>query len=277
VVRTTGGVLVRRVGRLVLWVAVLIVGARGVAASFAASPYPAAPVVKRAVSWPDDRVGAFAAQFAAAWLAVTPDATAYRAGVEPFLDESGLSVLPVADGDARPVSVGMVTVASLERVSGSSARVTVAAVTSAGRVWLACRVDRDDSGRLVVVGAPALVAAPERAHAEQPDGSPLPSGLSDAVELADRFVSAYVTGHPEALAYLVPAGAARPAALPAGLAVAGDVEVSGVGNVGDAARRVVVLARVTVSDHARARRTLAYRLVLQRSDRWYVMSIGGGA
>jgi hypothetical protein len=224
-----------------LWVAVLIVGARGVAASFAASPYPAAPVVKRAVSWPDDRVGAFAAQFAAAWLAVTPDATAYRAGVEPFLDESGLSVLPVADGDARPVSVGMVTVASLERVSGSSARVTVAAVTSAGRVWLACRVDRDDSGRLVVVGAPALVAAPE------------------------------------ALAYLVPAGAARPAALPAGLAVAGDVEVSGVGDVGDAARRVVVLARVTVSDHARARRTLAYRLVLQRSDRWYVMSIGGGA
>jgi hypothetical protein len=236
--RTTGGVLVRRVGRLVLWVAVLIVGARGVAASFAASPSPAAPVVKRAVSWPDDRVGAFAAQFAAAWLAVTPDATAYRAGVEPFLDESGLSVLPVADADARPVSVGMVTVASLERVSGSSARVTVAAVTSAGRVWLACRVDRDDSGRLVVVGAPALVAAPERAHAEQPDGSPLPSGLSDAVELADRFVSAYVTGHP---------------------------------------LRVVVLARVSGSAHARARRTLAYRLVLQRSDRWYVMSIGGGA
>jgi hypothetical protein len=133
----------RRLGRVALWVAVAIVGIRGLSSTFAAKPSPAAVPVKTPPAWPDQRAGAFAAQFAAAWLAVTPDVAAYRAGLEPYVDDSALEALPVADPKARPVTVSSVTVASLKGQGQSSARVTVAADTSAGRVWVAARVDRD--------------------------------------------------------------------------------------------------------------------------------------
>jgi hypothetical protein len=267
----------RRLGRVALWIAVAIVGVRGLSSTFAAKPSPAAVPVKAPPAWPDQRAGAFAAQFAAAWLAVTPDVAAYRASLEPYADDSALEALPVADPKAKPVTVSSVTVASLKGQSEHSARVTVAADTSAGRVWVAARVDRDPAGHLVIVGAPALVAGPQRAQADPPDGEPLAGSLAEAQELAGRYVTAYVTGHPEALTYLVPPGDAPPVALTAGFAADGEPEITALGDVPDAPKRLDLLARVTVTDHAKARRTLTYRLGLQRTDRWYVDTIEGGA
>jgi hypothetical protein len=250
----TVGAWLRRLARVVLWLTVLILLLRGLSATFAASPSTGRAAPHRAAAWPDSRVGAFAAEFAAAWLAVDPDAVAYRDRVAAFADDGALEALPVAAPKAARVTVGSVVVAGTERVSQSSARVTVAAVTSTGRVWLTARVDRDGAGRLVVVGAPAL---------------------DDARDLAARYVTAYVTGHPESLSYLVPAGSPPPPALAAGFALDGDPEVTVAGDPGP--RGLTVVVRVAVTDRARARWGLTYRLALLRTDRWYVLKIDGGS
>jgi hypothetical protein len=271
----TVGAWLRRLARVVLWLTVLILLLRGLSATFAASPSTGRAAPHRAAAWPDARVGAFAAEFAAAWLAVNPDAIAYRDRVAAFADDGALEALPVAAPKAARVTVGSVVVAGMERVSQSSARVTVAAVTSTGRVWLTARVDRDGAGRLVVVGAPALVAAPARGTVESRDPEPLPAALDDARDLAARYVTAYVTGHPESLAYLVPAGSPTPPALAAGFALDGDPEVTVAGD--PAPRGLTVVVRVAVTDRARARWGLTYRLALLRTDRWYVLKIDGGS
>lgn len=76
-----------RLGRGVLWLAVLFVVLRGVAGIVATPPQvTSARRAAPALVWPDDAARAFAAEFAAAYLRVDPaeDAAASRAALAAF-------------------------------------------------------------------------------------------------------------------------------------------------------------------------------------------------
>src|SRR4051794_2374171 len=156
---TRAGV-VRRLGRVVLWLLVLVLLLRGLA-SVVGPQRPAvvaATATPAATPWPDDGARAFASDFARAYLtynATDPDASAaaIRAFVGP---ELASSIAPEYNADAPPRAVGSVAVARVERVDGSHAVVTVAAAATGGTQYLSVPVARDGRGGLVVSDLPSL-------------------------------------------------------------------------------------------------------------------------
>jgi Conjugative transposon protein TcpC len=271
--------LLARLGRGVLWLAVLVVVLRGVA-GIVATPKETASA-RRAVPapvWPDDAARALAAAFAASYLRVDPGAGVEAARAE-LADLAAPEILDrlteQLDVDVVRQRVLSVTPAGVTRLDGEHALITVAAEISGTRprrARLTVPVARDESGGLVVYDLPSLGPAPERASAAPPEGTPILGAERTAIgDVVTRFLRAYVSGDRAGLAYLVPAGTRIGA-------TAGGFELLDLGSLStigpDAGSARLVLATVRVRDRvSRASYALRYRVRLLRRDRWYVAAI----
>jgi hypothetical protein len=275
----TRGELLARLGRGVLWLAVVVVVLRGIA-GIVATPREttsARPTVPAAV-WPDDAARAFAAEFAASYLRVDPNAAvaAARAGLADLAAPEIVDRLVAQlDVDAARQQVLSVNPAGATRVDGGHALITVAARVAGKQprsVRLTVPVARDARGGLVVYDLPSLAPAPERADAAPPAGTPLLGAERAAIgDVLTRFLRAYVSGDRAGLAYLVPAGT-RIGATAGGFELLDLGSVSAIGATTGPAR--LVLATVNVRDRvSRASYALRYRVRLLRRDRWYVAAI----
>jgi hypothetical protein len=269
---------VKRLGRAVLWLFVLVLLLRGLASVM--EPREPAAVVQepRAAtpSWPDDDTRAFAVDFARAYLSYSPtrpDASA--AAVQAFAaPELANSIAPEYDDRARKRSVGSVTVARTARLDARHALVTVAATVEGDRTarYLTVPVARDATGGLVVSDLPSFAAAPSRAALDPPATEPLPVSERTAIDpVVSRFLRAYLAGDSSGLEYLVPAGVGITAPkLRHEL-----VDVTSLSLAAPASgRERVVLAAVRARDkQGGAVFSLQYRLRLVQRDRWYVAAV----
>lgn len=275
VVRTPAGLL-KRLGRAVLWLLVLVLLLRGFAtvmeprepASVVAAAKPAAAV------WPDDETRAFAADFARAYLtynAKDPEAsaTAIRAFVEP---ELATAVVPEYGEDASRRAVGSVSVARVAKVDDSHALVTVAAAATGGTQYVSVPVARDANGGLVVSDLPSLTAPPALASVPAKETESLPASEREPIEdVVSRFLTAYLKGDSGELSFFVPAGT-RITALAHEHEL---VDVTSLALAAPAQGRVRdVMATVRAKDAATgATYGLRYRLQLVREDRWLVAAV----
>ena len=182
VIRTPGG-LVKRLGRAVLWLLVLVLLLRGLASVLA--PREPAVVVQShrstATAWPDDDARAFAAEFARAYLTYSPkrpDAAA-RAVQAFAVPELAVSIAPEYDANAPAQTVGSVTVARATTLDARHALVTVAATLdgAAATRYLTVPVERDEAGGLVVSDLPSFAAAPARASVDTSATEPVTLGI----------------------------------------------------------------------------------------------------
>ena len=208
---STRGGLAKRLGRVVLWLLVLVLLLRGIASVMEPRrPAAAASSSKPTVaSWPDDGARAFAADFARAYLTFSPrdaeaSATAIRAFVAP---ELASSIVPEYGEDAPRRAVGSVSVARVARVDGSHALVTVAAAATGGTVYLTVPVARDRRGGLAVSDLPSLAAPPALGAVGEPETESLPASERAPIEdVVSRFLRSYLGGDTGALTFYVPAG-----------------------------------------------------------------------
>jgi hypothetical protein len=273
--------LLATVGRLLLWLALVVVLLRGLAGVFATDRPAHAPKLSRSLAvatWPDDSARAFAVEFATAYLTHAPsdDSGAYTTGLEAFASPELVAQLaPRLDDQEAHEAVRSAAVARVVRIDDAHALVTVAA-TLAGppvtRRLVTVPIAHDDRGGLVVYDLPSFASAPARAAVSAPELEPLYGGERAAiVHVLEPFLRAYLAGDTAALAYLVPPGTR----------VAGAtgrwelIELTSVSATGPATRAGrVVLATVETRDPvSRATYSLRYRVRLVRRDRWYVADL----
>jgi hypothetical protein len=277
--------LLARLGRLVLWLTVGLLLARGAGDLLASEQPTTRPGVQQAgvrPAWPDDAARAFAVEFAIAYLSHAPDDDpgpyARRlAGFGSAQVAGGL--VPRVDQQRPRQLVRSATVAGATTLDTRRALITVAAAVASGKAvrarYVTVPVARDRAGALAVYDLPSFVAAPARAAIGPAQGDPLYG--SDRAPIEDvlaRFLRAYLAGDTEGLAYLVPPGTPVPAA--------GGLELVELGSVVEAApeaagaRERAVLVGVQARDvGSRATYALRYRVRLVRRDRWYVAGING--
>lgn len=275
--------LLRRVGRVVLWAALLLILFRGVGAivggpqetdSQGAVRPAAAPV------WPDEQATSFAVRFASAYMTYDPENPDFwEASVEPFLagrvDPQSALELP----ERGTAQVAEQAVASeTQPIGRDRALVTVAVRVVGERVgtrYLAVPVARDASGGLAVYDYPALVEGPGRPATEvtPPADRPIEQDRVAIEALIERFMPAYLEGRD--IGYLS-ADDARIRPLGAPLRYR---ELLGLAEIEDAPatpQRRTVVATVRATDIATdAELTLRYRLDLTRGDRWVVQRVAG--
>jgi hypothetical protein len=276
-VRTPGGLL-KRFGRALLWLLVMVLLLRGLAGVL--EPRESGRVVQApraaSIAWPDDEARAFAAEFARAYLSFRPlhadeSARAVQAFAAP---ELASSIVPEHDGDGERRTVVSVIVARSVALDARHALVTVAvAVDGASATrYLTVPVARGETGGLVVSDLPSFAAAPAHASVDPVEPESLPVSERAAIEpVVSRFLTAYVAGDASAIEYLVPAGV-RIAAPGPGLEFSGVVSLELAAPA--AGRGRIVLATVRARDRAGGGVfSLRYRLVLVREDRWYVAAI----
>lgn len=121
----TGGSFAKRLGRMVLWLLVVVLLLRGLAS--VATPRevpPPAPVPKAASpAWPDDAARAFAADFARAYLSYDPsDPAASISAVQPFVASGFAGSMAPQFGEKAPrQAVSSVTVARTASLDSSHA------------------------------------------------------------------------------------------------------------------------------------------------------------
>jgi hypothetical protein len=275
VIRTPAGLL-RRLGRTLLWLLVVVLLLRGLAGLV--SPGEPRAVVRAAphavVAWPDDEARAFAADFARAYLGYSPkDAEAYTQTLERFVaPELVASIAPEFQEDEPRQAVGAVTVARTASLDASHALVTVAAAVNGRTRYLAVPVARDSHGGLVVADLPSLVAPPARGVVDAPELEPVAAGeRAGIVDVLSRFFGFYLAGDAKALEYLVAAGVRMGA-------LGQRYELDGLMSLALAApargRVREVWATVRARDAAtRAVYPLRYRLRLVRGERWQVAAV----
>ena len=271
--RTPADVL-KRLGRALLWLLVIVLLVRGLASLLAsdraAPPTVVKPLAHSISTWPDDEARAFAADFARAYMtAPTPSLERY---VSPDLAST---IAPEFGTDSRQ-HVGAVTVARVAPLGPSQALITVAAAVGDDTRYLAVPIARDARGGLVVTDLPSLVGPPARAVvAESPSYDSIDSSERPAIEdVLNRFLTAYLAGDARGLDYLVPPGT-RISAL------GQKYELLGITSLLLAAppkeRMRELWASVRARDmQSRAIYGLRYRLQLVRDDRWYVAAVTGG-
>jgi hypothetical protein len=275
--RTPGG-FVKRLGRALLWLLVLVLLLRGLASVLEPrDPAPAVPSSKPvAAPWPDDDARAFATEFARAYLSYSPrrpDASslAVQALVSPELADS---IAPEYDERARAQTVVGVTVARTTTLDARHALITVAATIEGADAprYLTVPVARDAAGGLVVSDLPSFAAAPGRASLEQSASEPLSVTERAAIEpVVSHFLLAFLAGDASDLEYLAPAGVRIAApALQYEL-----VDMTSLSLAAPASgRERVVLAGVRARDRQGGRVfSLLYRLRLEKRDRWYVAAV----
>jgi hypothetical protein len=275
--------LLATVGRLLLWLALIVVLLRGLAGVLATehpAPAPHAGRVSAVATWPDDSARAFAVQFASAYLTHSPsdDPGAYTTALEAFASPELVAQLAPRFDDQEPREAARsATVAGTVRIDNRHALVTVAATLAGPPVTprlVTVPIARDGRGGLVVYDLPSFAAAPARAAVSAPGLEPLYGAERAAiVNVLEPFLRAYLAGDTAALDYLVPPGTRIAAA-------AGRwelIELTSVSAAGPASRAGrVVLATVEARDPAsRAVYALRYRVRLVRRDRWYVAELNG--
>ena len=275
VVRTGGG-LAKRLGRMLLWLLVVVLLLRGLASVL--SPREPAAVVRVArsapVVWPDDAARAFAADFARAYLSYSPkDPEASARALQGFVaPELAGSIAPQFGEHAARQAVGAVTVASTVSLDSRHALVTVAAATSAGGTrYLTVPVARDARGGLVVSDLPSFAAGPARAAVEPAETEAIPASERAAIgDVTTRFLRAYLGGDAGGLSYLVPPGV-RIGALAQRMEL---VDVDSLALAAPAAgRERTVLVSARVRDESGAVYRVGYRLLLIRQERWSVEAV----
>jgi hypothetical protein len=275
-IRTAGG-LVRRLGRALLWLVVVVLLLRGLASVLEPrDPTPVVQAPRPAPTWPDDDARAFAADFARAYLSFSPNhadasARAVRAFAAPELADA---IAPAYGERALPQAVTSVMVARTARLDARHALVTVAATVEGapGTRYVTVPVARDGAGGLVVSDLPSFAAAPSRASLEPPATEPLAASERAAITpVVSRFLRAYLAGDASGLEYLVPAGVRIDAPAPGQQLVdVGELALAGPA----AGRERLVLAAVRARDQVSGGVfSLRYRLRLVQRDRWYVAAV----
>ncbi|MCA1680021.1 MAG: conjugal transfer protein [Actinobacteria bacterium] len=279
-------VLLRRIGRVVLWVSIAIVAARGLGAIFsgdaASSTQAQAEGALAAQTFPDDEARAYAVQFTRAFLTFTPMHPEYhelsvRAFLAAQLRESAALELPER-GPSQTVTAA--TVARAKALGRSRALVTVAATVVNETVttrYLTVPVARDSAGGLVVYDYPAFSSPPPTGSvpSEQPktlDGT----GAKEIPDLLRRFFAAYLDGRQlDDLSYFL-TRTTRVTPLPQRYRLRDVLGVSQVGEGIGPRRKVLVTLRAR-DPETRADYTLRYRADVIRRDRWYVEALEGAA
>ncbi|MGH2742426.1 MAG: conjugal transfer protein [Thermoleophilaceae bacterium] len=276
------GELARSAGRVVLWVLLVLVLARGLGDIVSdAEDGPPAPVTAGS-EFPGDPERAFAVRVARVymtWQAGGGERAAreFDALLAPALRERFERGLPVRGPGQAVIEA---TVASSEVVSPDRAVVTVACAFAGERAvtrFVAVPVARDGAGGLIAYDLPALVAGPPAGAVDIEEPAPISGTEAGQIDrLARRFLAAYVSGvGSEDLAFFVSPGAAIGSLRP-GLGLA---EVSDIGQLGpEDPARPSIAATVQVRDAALgASYPARYVLELVRRERWYVQSIRGEA
>jgi Conjugative transposon protein TcpC len=279
-------VLLRRIGRVVLWVFIAIVVARGLGAIFSGDPelstQAQAEGPPAAQTFPDDEARAYAVQFTRAFLTFTPAHPDYHElSVRPFLAaqlrESGALELPER-GPSQTVTAA--TVARAKLLGRNRALVTVAATVVSRTVttrYLTVPVARDSAGGLVVYDYPAFSSPPPAGSVPTDDPRTLEGpGAKEIADLLRRFFSAYLDGRQlDDLSYFLTRGA-RVTPLVQRYRLR---DVLGVSQVGEGVGpNHTVLVTVRARDlETRAEYTLRYRAAVVLRDRWYVKALVGGA
>jgi hypothetical protein len=273
--------LLASLGRLLLWLALIVVLLRGLAGVFATdrpAPVQHAGRAAAVATWPDDAARAFAVEFVSAYLTHSPtdDPGAYTTALEAYASPELVSQLtPRFDEQQTREVVRSAVVAEVVRLDDGHALVTVAATLAGPTVTLrqvTVPIARDNRSDLAVYDLPSFASAPARAAVSVPELEPLFSGERAAIVHAlEPFLRAYLAGDTAALAYLVPPGTQI-------VAAAGDwelIQLTSVSAAGPATRAGrVVLATVEARDSAsRATYALRYRVRLVRRDRWYVADL----
>jgi hypothetical protein len=257
-----------------MWIAVAIVFVRGLGAI---ASEPTDTVADRAAQtaaagFPDDEARAFAVRFVSAYLDPSP-----RGEVADFFADGLSDRAAVVSPRSPGAGVAWATVAREVRLGGSRALITVASLTEdGGERYLTVPVARDGHGGLAVYAPPSFVPPPPRASLDGDDISPLTGPGAEAIgDLAARFVRAYVAGAGRAsLAYLLLPGI-RLVPMPPGLRVVSVDALDQATATQAGHRSVVVSVRVRETDTGTVY-PLAYRLDVERRDRWYVAAVAGG-
>ena len=278
--------LLRQIGRVVLWGALLLILVRGVGTILSGDPESTtraqAVGSPSTQAFPDDEARAFAVQFARAYLTYTPEHPDYHElAVRPFLAaplrENGALELPTR-GPSQTVSAA--TVARAKALGGNRALVTVAATVVNRTVttrYLTVPVARDRAGGVIVYDYPAFSSPPPAGSVTADKPEPLDGpGAKEIPDLLRRFFAAYLDGRQLSdLSYFLTRDArVTPLAQRYRLR-----DVLGVSKAGEgAARKRAVLVTVRARDvETRADYTLRYRVELVQRDRWYVQALEGGA
>ncbi|MCA1699623.1 MAG: conjugal transfer protein [Actinobacteria bacterium] len=280
-------VLLRRIGRVVLWVFIAIVVARGLGAIFSGDPesltQAQAEGALAAQTFPDDEARAYAVQFTRAFLTFTPAHPDYHElSVRPFLAaqlrESAALELPER-GASQTVTAA--TVARAKLLGRNRALVTVAATVVNRTVttrYLTVPVARDSAGGLVVYDYPAFSSPPPPAGSVPTDdpGTLEGPGAKEIPDLLRRFFAAYLDGRQlDDLSYFLIRGA-RVTPLVQRYRLRDVLGVSQVGEGVGPDRTVLVTMRAR-DPETRAEYTLRYRAIVVLRDRWYVKALVGGA
>jgi hypothetical protein len=219
-----------------------------------------------------EAVDAFAVGFVRAYLA-DPSPEALAAFVAP-------DVTIAAGGEAAPATeqVAQAEVTKTQHTGGNQAIVTVWCELLTGRVvYLAVPTIRSLAGGVAALGPPAFVSAPGIGRVESDTEGSQPIRGVDAGEireLAERFTDSYLSAtEPGGLKYLTPPGSAI--APLGGFAPVGAVSVREAGDGGSSRRSVTVAVRARAESGGVY--PLAYRLALEKRDRWYVTAVEGEA
>jgi hypothetical protein len=265
-----------RIGRLLLWLALLFLLVQGAMAILAAEPGTDNPVRPATVAhFPDDAARAFAASFARAYVASAAGASAEtERALAPYL-APGLDVGGSFPRSTRyPLSVLLALPAGSVRLDESHALVDVALDVAGGTPrYLAVPVVRDGEGRLAVFARPSFVPPPAVAATGLPsESAPLePQLRSQLVEMLSRFFVAYLTGRDADLSYFAPPGIQL-------RAVGGGFRDVRLADLSLLQRRTA--ADLLVATDVRAVDTvtgtsflLTYRVDLVRRSRWYVAAV----
>lgn len=221
----------------------------------------------------DAAVGAFAAQFARAFLTYSPQHPDYHTlAIRPFL-ASELQARDPLDVPRRGANqtVTTVAVAGVKARGATRSLVTVAATVINRTVttrYLAIPVARDAAGGVVVDDYPAFVAGPPRARVEVSRAPALVGGEADAIRRVLRaFFTDYLSG-------------SKPAGLAAGARVAPleqryDLQKLRVGQLtgGDSVNRTVLVSVRARDRETNASYALRYRATIVHRDRWQVQSL----
>lgn len=281
-----GATVTRLLGRVVLWVCVVMVVVRGVGTIVGGRT----PVVVKSgdgarrvlASWPDDEARAFAVGFARTYLTYSRSPSEQRAQARLLagLMATGLSdqTTVIVPSRGSGTKVADATVAREVDLGDSRALITVAVFTNNdGTRYLSVPVERDRSGALVVFDAPSFSAPPPRATVPSAEPTPLGGPSAQAIsDLVGRFLTAYLGGQPaSALGYLTAPGRTV-APMPGGLELRSVDQLDAAPVVGGGVR--VVVAEVTVRD-TRTRALFAQRFrvsVAASGGRWLVAGVAGG-
>ena len=275
-IRTASG-LVKRLGRALLWMLVVVLLLRGLASVLEPrKPTPAVHAPRPAPAWPDDDARAFAADFARAYLSYSPKRpqTSARAVQAFAAPELASSVAPEYGEHAPRQAVASVMVARTAKLDARHALVTVAATVEGAPTtrYLTVPVARDATGGLVVSDLPSVAAGPARASVEQPATEPLAVSERAAITpVVTRFLRAYLAGDASGLEYLVPAGVRiRAPTHGQQLVDVGELALAEPPSGHERLVLVALRARDLAGDSVSS---LRYRLRLVERDRWYVAAV----